>query len=72
MELLRPLLLDNVSSIQQAAALALGRLASYSADVAESIVSSQVLPQLIDSLPKQNVIFHTYYRDSIRKLQLLF
>lgn len=57
MGLLRPLLLDNVSSIQQSAALALGRLASYSADIAECIVSSQVLPQLIDSLPKQNVSF---------------
>jgi len=55
MGLLRPLLLDNVSSIQQSAALALGRLASYSPDIAEAIVSTQVLPQLIDSLPKQNV-----------------
>lgn len=72
MELLRPLLLDNVSSIQQAAALALGRLASYSADVAESIISSQVLPQLIDSLPKQNVITLITCRDSIRKQRHLF
>jgi len=55
MGLLRPLLLDNVSSIQQSAALALGRLASYSPEIAEAIVSTQVLPQLIDSLPKQNV-----------------
>ena len=55
MGLLRPLLLDNVSSIQQSAALALSRLASYSPEIAEAIVSNQVLPQLIDSLPKQNV-----------------
>ncbi len=54
MGLLRPLLLDNVSSIQQSAALALARLASYSAEIAEAIVSNQVLPQLIDSLSKQN------------------
>ena len=32
MALLRPLLLDNVPSIQQSAALALGRLANYSED----------------------------------------
>jgi len=57
MNLLRPLLLDNVPSIQQSAALALARLASYSAEIAEAIVSNQVLPQLIDSLAKQNVIF---------------
>jgi hypothetical protein len=49
------LLLDNVSSIQQSAALALARLASYSAEFAEAIISNQILPQLIDSLAKQNV-----------------
>ena len=32
MQLLRPLLLDNVPSIQQSSALALGRLANYSDD----------------------------------------
>ncbi|KAF1333966.1 Sperm-associated antigen 6, partial [Globisporangium splendens] len=36
MQLLRPLLLDNVPSIQQSAALALGRLANYSDDLAEA------------------------------------
>ena len=56
MALLRPLLLDNVPSIQQSAALALGRLASYSSDLAESVVSSQILPQLVYSLAEQNVI----------------
>jgi len=45
MALLRPLLLDNVPSIQQSAALALGRLASYSDDLAEEIVSYEILPQ---------------------------
>lgn len=54
MALLRPLLLDNVPSIQQSAALALGRLASYSEDLAESVVSSQILPQLVYSLAEQN------------------
>ena len=54
MKLLRPLLLDNVSSIQQSAALALARLAGYSAGIAEAIVTDQVLPQLIDSLSRQN------------------
>ena len=39
MALLRPLLLDNVASIQQSAALALGRLANYSDELAESVVT---------------------------------
>lgn len=54
MNLLRPLLLDNVSSIQQSAALAIARLAGYSPEIAEGIVANQVLPQLIDSLSRQN------------------
>jgi hypothetical protein len=43
MSLLRPLLLDNVPKIQQAAALAIGRLASYSDELAESIVNNEIL-----------------------------
>ncbi len=55
MQLLRPLLLDNVPSIQQTAALALGRLANYSEDLAEGIVGNEILPQLVYSLSEQNV-----------------
>ena len=40
MSLLRPLLLDNVPSIQQSAALALGRLANYSDELAEAVVQN--------------------------------
>ncbi|KAI8903120.1 armadillo-type protein [Gorgonomyces haynaldii] len=54
MSLLRPLLLDNVPAIQQAAALALGRLANYSKELAESVVESDILPQLVYSLSEQN------------------
>jgi HEAT repeat protein len=61
MALLRPLLLDNVPSIQQSAALALGRLASYSDDLAEEIVSYEILPQLVYSLNEQNVNFSGYF-----------
>lgn len=43
MALLKPLLLDNVPSIQQSAALALGRLANYSEDLAEAVVSADIL-----------------------------
>ena len=57
MALLRPLLLDNVPSIQQSAALALGRLASYSDELAQAVVSNEILPQLVMSLSEQNVIF---------------
>jgi len=54
MSLLRPLLLDNVPSIQQSAALALGRLANYSDDLAEAVVQNEILPQLVYSLSEQN------------------
>ncbi|KAJ3114192.1 Sperm-associated antigen 6 [Nowakowskiella sp. JEL0407] len=54
MPLLRPLLLDNVPAIQQAAALALGRLANYSLELAEAVVESEILPQLVYSLSQQN------------------
>jgi 3-methyladenine DNA glycosylase AlkD len=54
MQLLRPLLLDNVPSIQQSAALALGRLANYNEELAEAVVSNQILPQLVYSLSEQN------------------
>ena len=37
----------GVCSIQQSAALALGRLANYSDDLAEAVVQNQVLPQLV-------------------------
>nr|CEL64798.1 TPA: armadillo/beta-catenin-like repeat protein,putative [Neospora caninum Liverpool] len=54
MSLLRPLLLDNVPSIQQTAALALGRLASHSEELAEAVVSQEILPQLAHSVAQQN------------------
>ena len=54
MSLLRPLLLDNVPSIQQSAALALGRLANHSEELAEAVVSNEILPQLVYSLSEQN------------------
>ncbi|KAJ3183774.1 Sperm-associated antigen 6 [Geranomyces variabilis] len=54
MSLLRPLLLDNVPAIQQAAALALGRLANYNEDMSQSVVDSDILPQLVYSLSEQN------------------
>ena len=54
MQLLRPLLLDNVPSIQQSSALALGRLANFSDDLAESVVGNEILPQLVYSLSEQN------------------
>jgi len=54
MALLRPLLLDSVASIQQSAALALGRLANFSEGLAESVVTHEILPQLVYSLAQQN------------------
>ncbi|XP_025094667.1 sperm-associated antigen 6 [Pomacea canaliculata] len=54
MSLLRPLLLDVVPTIQQTAALALGRLANYNDDLAEAVVHGDILPQLVYSLAEQN------------------
>lgn len=54
MQLLRPLLLDIVPTIQQTAALALGRLANYNDDLAEAVVKGDILPQLVYSLAEQN------------------
>eukprot|EP00118_Oscarella_pearsei_P025807 m.308804 g.308804 ORF g.308804 m.308804 type:complete len:503 (+) comp44865_c0_seq1:76-1584(+) len=54
MALLRPLLLDVVPTIQQTAALALGRLANHSDDLAEAVVRGDILPQLVYSLAEQN------------------
>ena len=47
----------QVPSIQQTAALALGRLANYSDDLAEAVVANEILPQLVYSLGEQNVCF---------------
>jgi HEAT repeat protein len=55
MELLRPLLLDTEPSVQQSAAMALGRLANYSEQLAERVVTSEILPQLVYSLSNDNV-----------------
>lgn len=55
MALLRPLLLDVVPTIQQTAALALGRLANYNDNLAEAVVKGDILPQLVYSLSEQNV-----------------
>jgi len=64
MALLRPLLLDNVPSIQQSAALALGRLANYSDELAEAVVSNEILPQLVYSLSEQNVSLSLIYEQA--------
>lgn len=54
MPLLRPLLLDSVQVIQQSAALAIGRLANYSKEIAESVIQNDIITQLIYSLSNQN------------------
>jgi hypothetical protein len=57
MALLRPLLLDLVPSIQQSAALAIGRLANHSQELAESVVRNEIIAQLIQSISNQNRFF---------------
>jgi HEAT repeat protein len=53
-QLLKPLLLDSVQVIQQSAALAIGRLANFSVEIAESVVQNDIITQLIYSLSNQN------------------
>ena len=60
MQLLRPLLLDIVPTVQQTAAMALGRLANYNDDLAEAVVKGDILPQLVYSLAEQNVSTRTH------------
>ena len=57
MSLLRPLLSDSVPSIQQSAALAIGRLANFSEELADSVVQNEIINQLISSLSNQNRFF---------------
>ena len=64
MHLLRPLLLDVVPTIQQTAALALGRLANYNDDLAEAVVKGDILPQLVYSLAEQNVRMNSWHKVS--------
>ena len=52
---LRALLIDPTVSVQNSAALALGRIANHSEKLAEAVVENQVLPQLVVSLGQQNV-----------------
>jgi hypothetical protein len=61
MALLRPLLLDVVPTIQQTAALALGRLANYNDNLAEAVVKGDILPQLVYSLSEQNVRIYIFF-----------
>lgn len=54
--MLKPLMLDVVPSVQQTAALALGRLADQSHVLAEAVVEENILPELIRShMGEQNV-----------------
>lgn len=55
MNLLRPLLSDNVPSIAQGASVTLGRLANSSEKMALSIVRNGILPELVNSLKSDNI-----------------
>ncbi|MCQ2818625.1 MAG: hypothetical protein MJ252_15260 [archaeon] len=57
MPLLGPLLLDTVPSIQQSAALAIGRLANYSEEMAESVFDNDIVSNLISSLGKPSRLY---------------
>lgn len=54
-DLLRPLLLDDVPSIQHMAAFAFGKLANHNSRLAHAIVRRDILSQLLKNIDKQNV-----------------
>ena len=60
LNILRPLLIDHVTSIQQSAALALGRLANYEEDVANQIVESGILPDVINGLQSEDLSYQRH------------
>lgn len=69
---LKPLLIDNVPSIQQYACLAIGRLSSNNEQFAKAVASSDVLHQLVYSLQEQGVRFcfkisHWYFKKKFKK-----
>jgi len=60
LSVLRFLLLDNVSSVQQSAALAIGRLANYDQAVAERIVSIGILPDIVNGLSSEDLCYQKH------------
>lgn len=54
-DLLRPLLLDAVPSIQHITAFALGKLANHDSRLAHAVVRRDTLSQLLKNIDKQNV-----------------
>lgn len=54
MGLLRPLLLDVCPTIQHTTALAIGRLANFSAELANAVIEGDILPQLVYGLNQQS------------------
>jgi HEAT repeat protein len=54
LHLLRPLMEDKVPAIQQTAALALGRLVSFSPAIADTVVCSDLLPSVVKGLSDPN------------------
>ncbi|XP_029680862.1 sperm-associated antigen 6-like isoform X1 [Formica exsecta] len=56
-DLLRPLLLDAVPSIQHMAAFAFGKLANHNSRLAHAVVRRDILSQLLKNIDKQNKFY---------------
>ncbi|XP_018373855.1 PREDICTED: sperm-associated antigen 6-like isoform X1 [Trachymyrmex cornetzi] len=56
-DLLRPLLIDTIPSIQHLAAIALGKLANHNPRLAHAIVRKDVLSHLLQHIDKQNKFY---------------
>jgi len=54
-DLLYPLLVDTMPSIQHMAAISLGKLANHNSRIAHAVIRKDVLSQLLRNIDKQNV-----------------
>jgi hypothetical protein len=76
LDLLKPLLVDNVPSVQHYASLAIGRLCSQNEQFAKSVAANDILPQLVFTLQEQGVCtkFSTdpFHRKISKNQPLLF
>ena len=67
LDLVHPLLSDGVPSIQQTAAIALGRLANHEERIAQAIVRRDIMTQLLNNImndTKQNVRYLAFLMSS--------
>ncbi|KAF5271133.1 hypothetical protein FQR65_LT17713 [Abscondita terminalis] len=72
LDLLIPLFTDPCMQIQQCAAIAVGRLASFDSSIAQDVINRNCLPLLLRDLEKQNRYFLKFYDFKNLALNIFF